>query len=104
MSPKRTILRTLSRNFHESGPGILTRPSHIPGFQEKPDRYQQAINGLLQSRLIEGTKDPEGRMAITLNPMQLDAVRKELRPLWGHPFFWAAVAITMVLAGVGLSI
>ncbi len=104
MSPKRTILRTLSRRYQESGPGVLTRPSQIPGFRERPDRYQQAVNGLLQARLIEGTKDGEGHLAITLNPHHLDAVRREIRPLWVHPAFWALLLLTLAIAGVGLSV
>ncbi len=103
MSPRRTILKTLSREYQEAGPGTLTRPSLIPGYQKEPDKYQQAVNSLLQARLIEGTKDPEGRMAISLNPHYLGAVRRELRPIWGHPVFWALLLLTLVMAGMGLS-
>lgn len=102
MTPKKAILKTLSDNHRRSGPGVLTRPAAIPGFQSKPERFQQAVNNLLQERLIEGTKDPEGRMAITLNTYRMADVRKELRPLWFHPAFLAFMGLLAVAAGVGL--
>ncbi len=102
MSPKKTILKTLSEQHQSSGPGILTRPTTIPGFQSKPEKFQQAVNNLLQERLIEGTKDPEGRMAIALNPQRMAEVQKELRPFWFHPAFVALMGLLAVAAGVGL--
>lgn len=102
MSPKRTILKTLSEQHRNSGPGVLTRPGTIPGFQSKPEKYQHAVNTLLQDRLIEGTKDPEGRMAIALNPQRMADVQKELRPFWFHPAFVALMGLLAVAAGVGL--
>ena len=102
MSPKKAILKTLTAQYQTAGPGVLTRPASIPGFGEKPDKYQQAVNALLQERLIEGTKDPEGRMAITLNAHNIGQVKKELRPFWFHPAFLAAMGLLAVAAGVGL--
>lgn len=102
MSPKKTILKTLANYYRNSGPGTLTRPATIPGFQTKPEKYQQAVNHLLQERLIEGTKDPEGRMAISLNPQRMAEVRKELRPFWFHPAFVALLGLLAVAAGMGL--
>ncbi len=103
MSPKKTILRTLAREYHTSGPGALVRPGTIPGFRKAPKRYQQAVNALLQERLIEGAQDQEGRLAISLNPHKVEAVRKQLRPLWVHPVFWALLLLALALAGVGLA-
>ena len=102
MSPKKTILRTLSAEYKNSGPGVLTRPATIPGFGEKPEKYQHAVNTLLQERLIEGMKDPEGRMAISLNVQRMGEVKKELRPFWFHPAFVALMGLLAVAAGVGL--
>jgi hypothetical protein len=80
----------------------MTRPANIPGFQAKPEKYQQAVNSLLQERLIEGAKDPEGRMAIALNPQRMADVQRELRPFWFHPAFLAFMGLLAVAAGVGL--
>jgi hypothetical protein len=102
MSPKKAILKTLTDHHQKSGPGVLTRPATIPGFQSKPERFQQAVNSLLQERLIEGTRDPEGRMAISLNACRLADVRKELRPFWFHPAFVALMGLLAVAASVGL--
>jgi len=102
MSPKKAILKTLSVQHQASGPGVLTRPATIPGFQTKPEKFQQAVNSLLQERLIEGTRDPEGRMAISLNTQRMADVRKELRPFWFHPAFVALMGLLAVAAGVGL--
>jgi hypothetical protein len=101
MSPKKAILRKLSAEFETSGPGALIRPAAIPGFGEQPDKYQQAVNALLQDRLIEGTRDSEGKMAIGINAHRVGDVKKELRPLWFHPAILALMGILAVAAGVG---
>ncbi len=101
MSPKKAILQTLSRQYRDAGPGALTRPSSIPGFSEKPADFQQAVNGLLQARLVEGTTDPEGRLAIALNPHRVRDVEKELRPFWKHPAVWALLVVLVTVAGLG---
>lgn len=101
MSPKKTILKTLAGQHVSAGPGILTRPATIPGFQAQPDKYQRAVNNLLQERLIEGRTDPEGRLAITLNAHRLTDVKKELRPFWFHPAFVALLGVLAVVAGLG---
>ena len=102
MSPKKNILKALAGQHSMAGPGVLTRPATIPGFKAQPEKYQQAVNVLLQERLIEGTKDPEGRLAITLNAHRLADVKRELRPFWYHPAFVALVGALAVVAGVGL--
>lgn len=102
MSPKKTILRTLSKEYDSSGPGAATRPATIPGFGEKPEKFQQAVNALLQARLIEGRKDTEGHMAISINAQRMGDVKKELRPLWFHPAILALMGLLAVAAGVGL--
>ena len=88
MSPKKAILKTLTDHHQKSGPGVLTRPATIPGFQSKPERFQQAVNSLLQERLIEGTRDPEGRMAISLNAWKAFSNYENHTPragIWIHP-------------------
>jgi len=71
----------------------------MPGFGEQPSKYQQAVNGLLSERLIDGKKDEEGRMAIALNPNRLATVRKELRPWFARPVTWSvAIGAGLVVA------
>lgn len=103
MSPKKAILRTLSQEYRQTGPGTLTRPSSIPGFSEKPEEFQKAVNGLLQTRLVEGTTDPGGRLAITLNPHRLTDIQRELRPLWKRPVLWALILVVAAVVGLGMS-
>ncbi len=66
----------------------------MPGFGEQPSRYQEAVNGLLKERLIDGRKDEEGRMVIALNPSRLATVQRELRPWYARPMIWVG-AITV---------
>lgn len=96
MSARRTILRELNRN---ATAGHM-RPAAINGFEANPSRYQAAVNALLQERLINGTKDPEGRLAIGLNEQRMADVRRELRPIWARPVVW--LAIMVVAAGAAL--
>jgi hypothetical protein len=102
MSPKKTILRTLSKRYEEEGPGSLVRPPSIPGFGKSPEKYQRAVNDLLKDRMVEGMKDEEGHMAIALNGHRMEDIRRELRPLWAHPGILAAAALTLLVAGLGL--
>jgi len=103
MSPRKTILKALSK-AHQDAPegGLFTRPSSITGFSEQPDKYQKAVNELLQARLVEGRRDDEGKMTIALNVQRLVDVRRELRPIWARPAIWAAIAIIVAL-GAGLT-
>lgn len=101
MTPKKTILRELSRAFDPSESVTLVRPATISGFSAEPERYQKAVNELLRERLIEGRKDDEGHMAIALNAQRMEDVRRQLRPTWAHPAIWAA-AILLGAVGAGL--
>jgi len=101
MSPRKKILKTLATAYEHTGPGTLMRPATIPGFGEKPEKYQQAVNSLLQERLIEGMKDRDGRMAIAINEERMGDVKKTLRPFWSHPVFMAAVGVLLVAATFG---
>lgn len=104
MSPKKAILRELSRAHEESAEGQShRRPSTITGFSNDPEKYQKAVNELLQARLVEGKKDDEGHMTIALNEHRIRDVKKELRPIWAHPALWAAVFV-LVAIGAGLTI
>ncbi len=100
MSPQKTILRTLSDRQDGEGPGKLVRPSSIPGFQQAPEKYQRVINTLLKDRLIEGIKDPEGHMAISLNVHRTREIKRILRPFWAHPAILALMALFAAVAGV----
>lgn len=104
MSPRKTILRELSRQYEQSSGETLTRPAEIQGFGKNPEKYQKAVNKLLQDRLIEGRKDGEGHMALTLNGHRLGEVERELRPLWARPTLWAVVILTAVAVGAGFAI
>jgi len=95
MSTRRTILRELNSR-HENGNGGYTRPGSISGFDRQPAVFQAAVNALLQERLINGTKDNEGRLAIALNTQRMSDIQKELRPWFGRPAIWFAL---IVLAG-----
>jgi hypothetical protein len=99
MSPKKTILRELAR----AGEDQYTRPSTIRGFSEAPEKYQKAVNELLQERLLEGRKDDEGHMAIAINQHRRKDVDRRLRPAWAHPAVWAAFVLIAVI-GAGLAI
>ena len=101
MSPKKTILRQLSDLHSQEGSPAPIHPSQIPGFQKDPAKYQRTINELLKDRLIEGTKDEDGRMAISLNPHRSRDVRKVLRPLWAHPAVLGALLLFAAVAGFG---
>lgn len=100
MSPKKTILRELSRTHEQSGGAGFTRPASINGFSQEPEKYQKAVNELLQSRLIEGRKDDEGHMTIALNAHRIGEVRKHMRPAWSHPAVWSVVLIAAAVGAV----
>lgn len=104
MSPRKTILRELSR-AHESGSAnaSFTRPSSISGFSAQPEKYQKAVNQLLQDRLLEGRKDADGHMTIALNQHRMGDVRRELRPLWARPTVWLVLVLLVAAAGAGLA-
>jgi hypothetical protein len=100
MSPRKKILRELSEARQGPGEsGSFKRPAAITGFAEQPEKYQKAVNELLQSRLVEGRKDDEGHMTIALNEHRIQDVRKELRPIWARPALWALIVIAVVAVG-----
>ena len=103
MSPKKAILRELSRR-NEASEGQYTRPGAIPGFSQQPEKYQKAVNELLSARLVSGHKDDEGRMAIALNEQRLKEVKRELRPFWAHPALWLVVAVVVAAVGTGFTV
>lgn len=100
MSARRTVLRDLNGR-HQTGNGAYTRPVNIAGFSAKPAQYQAAINTLLQERLINGTKDGDGHLAIALNENRLADVKKELRAWYVRPVAWvAAIALVAVIIAI----
>ena len=104
MSPRKTILRELSRQYEQSSGQVLTRPAQIQGFGKDPEKFQKAVNKLLQDRLIEGRKDGEGHMALALNDHRVGDVKRELRPFWARPSVWAVVVLVAVVVGAGFAI
>lgn len=104
MSPRKTILRELSRQYQAYGSQALKRPSEIQGFGKAPEKFQSAVNRLLQDRLIEGRKDDEGRMALALNEHRVGDVKRELRPLWARPAMWAVLVLVAAVVGAGFAI
>jgi len=97
MSPRKQILRTLSQLREQEGESALLRPATIAGFSENPEKFQRAVNELLKDRLIDGMKDAEGRMALTLNSQRVVDVRKEIRPVWARPALWAMVTLVVAV-------
>jgi hypothetical protein len=79
MTLRRTILSDL-HNRHKNGDTGYIRPTGVPGFTVQPSQYQVAINQLLSERLLNGSKDSEGRLVIALNAGRLADVQKELQP------------------------
>jgi hypothetical protein len=102
MSARRTILRELSRHGGSNGNGY-TRPTSITGFSQKPERFQAAVNQLLQDRLINGTKDEEGRLAIAINQQRLADVKREMRPWFARPAV-LILLLGLVAAGVAATL
>lgn len=98
MAPRKTILRELARRYEETGGEGYTRPTEIRGFSDRPEKFQKAVNDLLQARLVEGRKDPEGRMTIAVNEHRIGDVRRELRPIWTRPAAWVAVVVLVAAA------
>jgi len=104
MSPKKRILRALADQQGRSDSAAPLHPSTIPGFDQAPEKYQQTINSLLKDRLIEGFKDQEGRMAITLNTHRQRDIRRLLRPAWAHPVVLLVLLALFAAAGVSFLI
>jgi len=99
MSPRKTILRELDQLPIDEGSVKYARPSAMPGFGKQPSKYHEAVNGLLKERLIDGKKDDEGHLAISLNPHRLAEVRKEIRPWFARPSVWlGAIAVGGLVA------
>lgn len=103
MAPRKNILRELSKAGAGSGP-VYYRPSTIPGFSQAPDKYQKAVNELLQARLLEGRKDEQGHMTIAINEHRRADVEKEIKPVWARPALWAAVVVLAALVGAFVTI
>jgi hypothetical protein len=103
MSPKKAILRTLFDRHSEEGQERLVRPPSIPGFDQTPEKFQKTINDLLKDRLIEGVRDGDGHMALSLNPHRIQDARRALRPVWAHPGFLALAAVLALVAALGLA-
>lgn len=104
MTAKKAILKALSDGQKGTDPSTPIRPSTIPGFQDAPEKYQQTINLLLKDRLIEGVKDPEGHMAISLNTHRARDVQKVLRPVWAHPAVLGLIGLSAAAAGLSFFI
>ena len=103
MSPRKTILKELSKAGAGSGP-VYCRPSTIAGFSQAPEKYQKAVNELLQARLLEGRKDEQGHMTIAINEHRRSDVEKEIKPVWARLSVWAAVAVIVAAVGAFVTI
>lgn len=101
MSPKKTILRELQGAYERRSDSPHVRPPAIPGYADRPERYQEAVNELLQARLVEGRKDADGHLTIALNEARRTEVERMLRPLWARPTIWAVFALLLAV-GAGL--
>ena len=98
MSPRKTILKELD------SAGSHTRPSTIHSFATAPDKYQKAVNQLLQDRMLGRRDDDDGHMTMAINEHRRSDVRKELRPIWAHPGMWATLALITTAVGAGFKI
>ena len=99
MSPKKAILKALQGASEQGRPHV--RPPQLPGYADRPERFQEAVNELLRARLVEGRKDAQGHMTIAVNQHRRREVERMLRPLWARPAVWAAVAL-LAAVGAGL--
>lgn len=97
MSPRKHILRHLQKVYRQN-PTELTTTRSIAGFDPGDPKHTQAVNQLLKDRLINGQKAPDGGMAISLNPGNMAAVQRALRPWYANPAVWA---LLVVLGGLG---
>jgi hypothetical protein len=104
MTAKKAILKALSDCQKGTDPSTPIRPSTLPGFQDAPEKYQQTINLLLKDRLIEGVRDSDGRMAISLNSHRARDVQKVLRPVWAHPAVLGLIGLSAAAAGLSVFI
>ncbi len=103
MSPRGTILRELNQLHSGQGHGRYARPSEMRGFGEHPSKYQRAVNGLLEERLIDGKKDEEGRLVIALNLHRLATAQREIRPWFARPAIWlGAIAVGVLVVALFL--
>ena len=98
MSPKKAILQALQGASSSSAAPSPVRPPSIPGYADRPERFQRAVNELLQARLVEGRKDADGHMTIALNQHRREEIERILRPLWTRPGVWAGVAAVVALS------
>ena len=96
MSPRKAILKELDQALRDGRDS--TRPSAIQGFSDNASKYQSAVNELLKAQLINGQKDSDGHMAISLNPHRVGDVQKELRPVLARPGVWMGL---VMLSAVG---
>jgi hypothetical protein len=104
MSARKRILRELDRLYGGDGSGRYARPSAIAGFTAHEAKYRAAVNQLLQDRMIDGMRGPDGHIVIALNSHRLSDVRKELRPWWASPLFWTIGTLIVGLTATGLLI
>ena len=100
MSPKKQIIKTLADHQSKEGPETPIRPARIPGFGEAPEKYQRTINELLKDRLIEGFKDSDGCLAISLNSHREREIKRVLRPVWAHPLVVLLVLAAFAVVGM----
>lgn len=100
MSPRKAILKELDQARKDGKEG--TRPNSISGFSGNASKYQSAVNDLLKAQLINGQKDSEGHMAISLNPHRVGDVQKELRPLFARPAVWMGLLVIGAVASAAV--
>jgi len=97
MSPKKAILQAL-KGAESAQPQSSVRPPTIPGYSDQPERFQRAVNELLQARLVEGRRDADGHMTLALNHHRRADVDRILRPVWTRPGLWAGLALVAALS------
>jgi hypothetical protein len=98
MNYRKAILRDLYKFYEIKGPNNYAMADTLKTFKPGDYEYLNTLNQLLGEGLILGVEGPHKRVAITLNPNNLIAVKKELRSWYQDPRFW----IGTIIAAAGI--
>ena len=99
MPPRRTILKKL-KIFRDEYPNSWLANGDIRGFRSNTPAHAEAINRLLEEKLIlaiRGEPSRESEAAYRLNPDKLSEVNTELFRHWQN---WLALAVALLVAGI----
>ncbi len=105
MNYRKAILRELYKFYEDKGPNNFAVAHTLKAFSPGNKKFLTAVNQLLEERLINGSKvplyvDPDGVLAIAINPVSLVDIKRELRSWYRDPKF----LIGTMIAAIGLII